>query len=66
MPGSFSLKERMTQEPVVPACNHSYLGGRDQPAWTNSSQDPILKIPNTKSTAGVAEAVEHLPTRVRP
>jgi hypothetical protein len=34
--------------------NPSYLGGRDQedstlkPAWANSSQDPILKIPKTK------------------
>jgi hypothetical protein len=35
-------------------CNPSYLGGRDQEnhglklAWANSSQDPILKISNTK------------------
>jgi hypothetical protein len=36
------------------ACNPSYSGGRDQedhglkPAQANSSQYPILKIPNTK------------------
>jgi hypothetical protein len=39
---------------VAHACNPSYLGGRDQedgglrPAWSNSSQDTILKTPNTK------------------
>jgi hypothetical protein len=39
---------------VTHACNPSYSGGRDQkdhgsePAWANSSRDPILKIPNTK------------------
>jgi hypothetical protein len=36
------------------ACNPSYSEGRDQedrgpnPVQANSSQDPILKIPNTK------------------
>jgi hypothetical protein len=43
-----------SQVPVAHACNPSYSGGRDQedhglkPAQENSSQDPILKIPNTK------------------
>jgi hypothetical protein len=41
------------QAPVTHACNSSYSRGRDQedrslkPAWANSSQDPILKNPNT-------------------
>jgi hypothetical protein len=40
--------------PVVHACNPSYSGGREQKdhssrtVQTNSSGDPILKIPNTK------------------
>jgi hypothetical protein len=40
--------------PVAHTCNPSYSGGRDQedhgskPAWTNSSQDPILKTPITQ------------------
>jgi hypothetical protein len=39
---------------VAHACTPSYSGGRDQedgglkPAWTNSSQDAILKKPFTK------------------
>jgi hypothetical protein len=39
---------------VTHACNPSYSGGRDQedlgskPAWANSLQDPISKIPITK------------------
>jgi hypothetical protein len=39
---------------MVPACNPSYSGGRDQedhgskPAWANNSRDPILKKPFTK------------------
>jgi hypothetical protein len=39
---------------VAYACNPNYSGNRDQedrnlkPAWANSSQDPISKIPNTK------------------
>jgi hypothetical protein len=42
------------QSPVAHACNPSYLGGRDQedhslkPAWANSSQDPVSKIPTSK------------------
>jgi hypothetical protein len=45
------------------ACNPSYSGGRDQedrsskPAWANSSQDPISKVPNTKRAGGVARGV---------
>jgi hypothetical protein len=40
------------------ACNSSYSGSRGQedhgskPAQENSSQNPILKIPNTKKRAG--------------
>jgi hypothetical protein len=57
------MKRRMRSEwkegrrgtvPVASACNPSYSGGTDQedcsskPAWANSSQDPISKIPNKK------------------
>jgi hypothetical protein len=48
---------------VAHACNPSYSGGRDQenldskPGRANSSQDPVLKIPNTKRTSGVAQSV---------
>jgi hypothetical protein len=48
---------------VAHAYNPSFSGSRDQedhgskPAWANSSQDPILKIPNTKRTGGVAQGV---------
>jgi hypothetical protein len=40
--------------PVAHTCNPSYSGGRDQenlglkPAWANSLQNPISKLPNTK------------------
>jgi hypothetical protein len=57
------------------ACNPSYSGGRDQedhglkPAQANSSQYPILKIPNTKKkkkrTGGVAQVIEHLPRKCK-
>jgi hypothetical protein len=49
--------------PVAHACNPSYSGGRDQeehslkPAWANSSQNPISKIPNTKRASGVAQGI---------
>jgi hypothetical protein len=39
---------------VAHTYNPSYLGSRDQkdccskPGWENSSQDPVLKIPNIK------------------
>jgi hypothetical protein len=48
---------------VAHTCNPSYSGGRDQedngfkPAQTNSSQDPISKISNTKRAGGVAQGV---------
>jgi hypothetical protein len=53
---------------VAHACNPSYSGGRDQkdqglnPAWKNSSQDPISKRKRKKSimkkrTGGVAQAL---------
>jgi hypothetical protein len=48
---------------VVYACNPSYSEGRDQedrspkPPQANSSQDPILRIHNTKRVGGVAQGV---------
>jgi hypothetical protein len=51
--------------PVAHTCNPSYSGGRDQedhsskPAWKNTSQDPILKIPITKRAGGVAQGEGH-------
>jgi hypothetical protein len=54
---------------VAHTCNPSYSAGRDQKdcssklAWVNF-RDPISKIPNTKKgTGGVAQAVEHLPSK---
>jgi hypothetical protein len=50
-------------------CNPRYLRGKNQkdhgskPARTNSSQDPILKTPNTKKDGGVVQVVEHLPSK---
>jgi hypothetical protein len=47
-------KKEMDQALVAHICIPSYSGGREQedctskPAWENSSQDPISKIPNTK------------------
>jgi hypothetical protein len=50
--------------------NPSYSGGRDQedrsskPDWPNSYQDPISKIPNTKTVVGgVAQVVEDLSSK---
>jgi hypothetical protein len=49
-----------SQAPVAHSCNPSYSGGRDQedyglkPAQANSSQDPSLKIYNTKRAGRVA------------
>jgi hypothetical protein len=46
---------------VAHTCNPGYSGGRDQedcgwkPAWENSSQDSILKIPSQKRTGGMAQ-----------
>jgi hypothetical protein len=48
-----------SQASVAPACNPSKSGGRDQkgsglkPAWANSSQDPMLKTPNTVKGRGL-------------
>jgi hypothetical protein len=48
---------------VAHTCNSSYSGGRDKedhgskPAKPNSSQNPILKIPNTKRAGEVAQDV---------
>jgi hypothetical protein len=47
--------------PVAHTCNPRYSGGRDKedqglkPAWANSSQDPISKIPITKIADGVVQ-----------
>jgi hypothetical protein len=44
-------------------CNLSYSGGRDQedrglnPAWANSSKDPVLKNPSQKRVGGMAQGV---------
>jgi hypothetical protein len=41
-------------KPVILATQED---GDLKPAWENSSQDPILKIPNTKRAGGVAQGV---------
>jgi hypothetical protein len=52
-----SQKTRWGQTPATHACNPSNSGGTVQedrsskPAWGNSSQDPISKIPITKKVA---------------
>jgi hypothetical protein len=46
---------KMSQELVAHICNPSYSDLK--PAWANISQDPILKIPNTKMDDGVAQGV---------
>jgi hypothetical protein len=38
------------------------IGFQSQPP-ANSSQDAVLKIPNTKMAGGVAEVVEHLSSK---
>jgi hypothetical protein len=59
----------MCSVPVVHAFNPSYSGGRDQKAqssrsaWTNSSQDPISIIPNTKEDWQATQVVEYLPPK---
>jgi hypothetical protein len=47
-----------SQTSIVHSCNPTYSGNRDQedqgskPAWANSSQDPISKIPIIKRAGG--------------
>jgi hypothetical protein len=47
---------------VTHTCNPCYSGSRDQedrslkPVWSNSSQEPISKIPITKKTNRVAQS----------
>jgi hypothetical protein len=59
--GELAIRTYHCQGPVAHACNPSYSGGRDQedrgskPAGTNSSQDLVLKKPNTKKAGGVAQ-----------
>jgi hypothetical protein len=59
-------KEELSQVPVAYAYNpsYNYSGGRDQedhgsnPAWGNSSPDPLLeKNPSQKRAGGVAQGV---------
>jgi hypothetical protein len=68
----FSIKRMHSPAPVAHAYIPSYLGGRDQEdrslksAGTNSLQDPILKIPNTKRVGKMVQVVEYLPVSMRP
>jgi hypothetical protein len=54
---------------VADTCNPSYLGSCYQedsgsrPVGANSSQDPTLKIFNTKKGFGVTQVVEHLSSK---
>jgi hypothetical protein len=54
-------KHNITWVLVAHTCNPSYSGGRDQegctskPAWANSLQDPILKMPFTKRSGVMAQ-----------
>jgi hypothetical protein len=59
--------KKQSQALVAHICNTSYSGGRDQEnrdwklTWTNSSRDPISKIPNAKRADRVAQELERLP-----
>jgi hypothetical protein len=56
---------------VAHAYKPSYLGGRDQedpsskPAQADSSQDPILKIPNTNGRTPKCEALSSNPSTTK-
>jgi hypothetical protein len=58
-----------SQEPIFHAYNPSYSGSRDQedhgskPVWTNSLRDSISEYPIQKRAGGVAQVVEHLPSK---
>jgi hypothetical protein len=66
-----ALKIIYSQALMVHTYDPSYSRGRDQedcsskPSQANSSQSPILKIPNTqkRGTGGVTQEVEHLPSK---
>jgi hypothetical protein len=65
---SYLRNQPGSQAPVTHARNPSYSGGRDQedhylkPGREDSSRDSILK--NTQKRAGgVAQAIEHLPSK---
>jgi hypothetical protein len=61
--GSLSLTPFLFQNCILPVCNPSYSGGRDQedcsskPARGNSSPDLISKNPSQKRTGGVAQGL---------
>jgi hypothetical protein len=65
-PSAAKIKDQM---PVVHNCNPNYSRSSDQedcgskPAQANSLQDPILKKKSQKRAGGVAQVVEHLPTK---
>jgi hypothetical protein len=54
---------------VAHAYNPSYSGGRDRedqgskPGQADSLQEPISKNPSQKRAGGVAQMVEHLPSK---
>jgi hypothetical protein len=59
-----AIKKLQSQAQGAHSCNTSYSGGRDQKDWSskldhaNRSQDPVLKISNTKSASGVAQSID--------
>jgi hypothetical protein len=57
-------------EPAAPACNSSYLGGRNQedhgskPGWGGGGNTLIQKYPTRKEAGGVAQVIaERLPSK---
>jgi hypothetical protein len=56
-------KKKGSQVPVPHTYNPGYSGGRFQehrgsmPAWANTLQNPIWKMPNTERASGVAQDV---------
>jgi hypothetical protein len=61
------IHKKVYSGPVAHAYNPSYLKGRGglkfEASLTNSLQNPILKIPNTKHAAGVTQVIECLPNK---
>jgi hypothetical protein len=67
-PSEGSFKTKFCSGVVAHTCNPSYLGGRDRMVvqiGPGIKQKPISKITKAKRTGGVAQVVEHLPSKHR-
>jgi hypothetical protein len=63
------MVKSLEPDSVAHACNPSYSGGREQEdhgpkaVQANSSQDSILKKPDTERAYGVVQVVKCLPSK---